>query len=483
MTLHLHDTATRTTAPFTPVREGAVSLYVCGPTTQGAPHLGHLRTFLAFDVLVRWLERSGYAVTHIRNVTDIDDKILVKSAEADADWWEWSLRFEREFQDVLDRIGNRRPSYEPRATGHVPEMIELMELLIERGHAYADGNGSVYFDVASHPTYGSLTRQSLEDMQDAGEEMEPGKRDRRDFALWKAAKPTEPETASWATPFGRGRPGWHLECSAMSRKYLGETFDIHAGGLDLRFPHHENEQAQSHAAGFGFARSWMHSGMVTVDGLKMGKSLDNFVTAEQAMSEHPEPAVRLALVGGHYRATVEYNARAMREAETVWERFSATAHRAAELLGDHPLTAADADLAPLALQEEFTAAMDDDLAVPEALAVIHREQAALNTALAARPATDVQIAEIAEALGRLRAMLDVLGLDPLGVQWGGRTGADGAEHAALDALIVAQLEARAAARAEKDWARADALRDALTAAGIRIEDGQDGARWTLETRD
>ena len=273
MTLHLHDTATRTTAPFTPVREGAVSLYVCGPTTQGAPHLGHLRTFLSFDVLVRWLERSGYEVAHVRNVTDIDDKILVKSAEAGAEWFAWSLRFEREFQDVLDRIGNRRPTYEPRATGHVPEMIELMQRLIERGHAYADGAGSVYFDVASLPTYGALTRQSLEDMQDAGEEMEPGKRDRRDFALWKAAKATEPETASWDTPFGRGRPGWHLECSAMSRKYLGETFDIHAGGLDLRFPHHENEQAQSHAAGYGFAQRWMHSGMVTVDGLKMGKSL------------------------------------------------------------------------------------------------------------------------------------------------------------------------------------------------------------------
>ena len=308
MTLHLHDTATRTAAPFTPVREGAVSLYVCGPTTQGAPHLGHLRTFLAFDVLVRWLERSGLAVTHVRNVTDIDDKILVKSAEADAEWWVWSLRFEREFQDVLDRIGNLRPSYEPRATGHVPEMIQLMQLLIERGHAYADGNGSVYFDVASHPSYGSLTRQSLEDMQDAGEEMEPGKRDPRDFALWKAAKPTEPASASWDTPFGRGRPGWHLECSAMSRKYLGETFDIHAGGLDLRFPHHENEQAQSHAAGFGFAQLWMHSGVLTVDGQKMGKSLDNFVTSAQALAEHPTPAVRLALVSGHYRATVEYNA-------------------------------------------------------------------------------------------------------------------------------------------------------------------------------
>jgi len=479
VTLHLHDTATRLTAPFTPVREGAVSLYVCGPTTQGAPHLGHLRTFLAFDVLVRWLERSGYEVTHIRNVTDIEDKILAKSAEAGADWWAWSLRFEREFQDVLNRLGNRRPTYEPRATGHVPEMIELMELLIERGHAYADGEGSVYFDVASHPTYGSLTRQSIEDMQDAGEEMEPGKRHPRDFALWKAAKATEPGTASWETPFGRGRPGWHLECSAMSRKYLGETFDIHAGGLDLRFPHHENEQAQSHAAGFGFARQWMHSGVLTVDGLKMGKSLDNFVTAAQALTDHPAAAVRYAMVSGHYRASVEYNATAMREAEVVWERFSATARRAAELLGEDPLAGPDADLAAVALPEAFTEAMDDDLAVPEALAVVHHEQAALNSLLAAGAAA----AEVAPGLGRLRAMLDVLGLDPLAEHWASTTGGDGAEHAALDALITTQLAARAAARADKDWARADALRDALSAAGIRVEDGQGGARWTLETTD
>ena len=481
MTLHLHDTATRTTAPLNPVREGAVSLYVCGPTTQGAPHLGHLRSFLAFDVLVRWLERSGYEVTQVRNVTDIEDKILSKSAEAGADWWAWSQRFEREFQDVLDRVGNRRPSYEPRATGHVPEMIELMQLLIERGHAYADGAGSVYFDVASFEGYGALTRQSLEDMLDAGEEMEPGKRDRRDFALWKAAKPSEPETASWDTPFGRGRPGWHLECSAMSRKYLGETFDIHAGGLDLRFPHHENEQAQSHAAGFGFARRWMHSGVLTVDGLKMGKSLDNFVTAEQALGDHPAPAVRLAMVSGHYRATVEYNETAMAEAETVWERFRATAVRAAQRLGEHPVAAADAALDAVELSAEFRAAMDDDLAVPEALAVVHREQSALNTLLAARGTVDVT--EVAAGLGRLRAMLDVLGLDPLGAQWGQGADASGGEHSALDALITTQLAAREAARAEKDWARADALRDALTAAGIRIEDGQDGARWTLETRD
>lgn len=265
----------------------------------------------------------------------------------------------------------------------------------------------------------------------------------------------------------------------MSRKYLGETFDIHAGGLDLRFPHHENEQAQSHAAGFGFARRWMHSGVLTVDGLKMGKSLDNFVTAGQALADHPAAAVRYAMVSGHYRASVEYNATSMREAEVVWERFSATARRAAELLGEDPQAGPDADLASVALPADFVAAMDDDLAVPEALAVVHREQAALNTLLSAGGAN----AEIAAGLNRLRAMLDVLGLDPLAAHWARTTDGVGAEHAALDALITTQLAARAAARAEKDWARADALRDALSAAGIRVEDGQDGARWTLETTD
>lgn len=477
MTLHLYDSATRTTAELRPLREGQVSLYACGPTTQGAPHLGHLRTFLAVDVLVRWLERSGLEVVHVRNVTDIDDKILAKSAEADRPWWAWSLRFEREFQSILDRLGVRRPTYEPRATGHVPEMIAFMERLIERGHAYADGAGSVYFSVASLPDYGSLTRQSLDDMQDVGESPEPGKRDPRDFALWKAAKDTEPDTAAWDTPFGRGRPGWHLECSAMSLKYLGESFDIHAGGLDLRFPHHENEQAQSHAAGYGFAQRWMHPGVLTVNGLKMGKSLDNFVTAADAIATHTAPAVRLALLSGHYRAVVEYNDTTTAEAEVVWERFVQTVRRALALVGD----AGRADVRDTELPEPFVRAMDDDLGVPEALAVVHRTQSQLNTAVAAGDA-----AEAARLLATLRAMLDVLGLDPLDPLWSAATSSSGAgaasespEHAALDALVRRRLAERAMARQAKDWARADAIRDELAAAGLVIEDGRDGATWSI----
>jgi cysteinyl-tRNA synthetase len=477
VSLHLYDTATRTVRLLEPVREGEVSLYACGPTTQGAPHIGHLRTFLAVDVLVRWLRRSGHDVTYVRNVTDIDDKILAKSAQAGAQWWAWSYRFEHEFHATLDTLGCLVPDYEPRATGHVPEMIAFMQRLIDRGHAYPDGDGNVYFDVHSLPDYGSLTHQSLDEMQDAGEEPAPGKRDPRDFALWKAAKPTEPDTAAWDTPFGRGRPGWHLECSAMSRKYLGETFDIHAGGLDLRFPHHENEQAQSHGAGYGFARTWMHVGVLTVDNMKMGKSLDNFVTSEDALAAHPAPVVRLALLGAQYRATIEYNASIMREAEVVWQRMSATVQRAREALSGTSAGATDPQDTSAALPDEFTRAMDDDLNVPEAMAAVHRGQAALNTLLGAR---DVDTEAVASGLAALRGMLDVLGLDP--VTWEQRSaGGDEGEHAALDALVGDLLEERSRARAAKDWSRADGIRDQLAAAGIRVEDGAGSARWSIDT--
>lgn len=462
---------------FTPLKEGEVSLYVCGPTVQDGPHIGHVRTFLAFDVLVRWLRRSGYRVTYVRNVTDIDDKILARAAEEGEPWWGWSITHERIFQETLDRFGALRPTYEPRATGHITEQVDFMQRLIERGHAYADGEGNVYFSVTSLPEYGSLTNQSLDEMIDDLEAPERGKRDPRDFALWKQVKPEEPETASWNTPFGRGRPGWHLECSAMSRKYLGESFDIHGGGLDLRFPHHENEQAQSFGAGYGFAQRWMHSGMLTVEGMKMGKSLGNFITAADALAQSTPQAIRLALVGTHYRSNVEFNSTSLREAETVFSRLASSVTRALELVERGGVADQLQDVMTAPLPAEFTAAMDDDLAAAEALAVVHAHHAQLNTLLASG-APDAS--QAAAAVSTLRAMLDVFGLDP--VQWQAAPAAGGGERSikqALDALVSAQLAERAEARAAKDWARADAIRDRFSAAGITIEDGADGARWRL----
>ncbi|MCT1867391.1 cysteine--tRNA ligase [Dermabacter sp. p3-SID358] len=476
MTLRLHDSKTRTVSDFTPLKEGEVSLYVCGPTVQDGPHVGHIRTFLAFDVLVRWLRRSGYRVTYVRNVTDIDDKILARAVEEGEAWWKWSYANERKFGEIMDRLGAVRPDYEPRATGHVTEMIDFMQRLIERGHAYADGEGSVYFDVSSLPEYGSLTNQSIGNMVDDAEAASNLKQDPHDFALWKKAKEGEPETAKWSTPFGEGRPGWHLECSAMAKKYVGESFDIHGGGLDLRFPHHENEQAQSYGAGYGFAQRWMHSGMLTVDGMKMGKSLGNFITAEDVLEKHSAAAVRLAIVGSHYRTNVEFNETTLAEAETVLERLRGSLTRALEALEQAKALGELREPGEGALPERFIEAMNDDLGVADALAVIHERHGQLNTLLAS---ATVNASEVAHAVNELRDMLDVFGLDLLGAQWAEESGANGAEHEALDALIRAQLEERAEARKNKDWERADAIRDRFAAAGIRIEDSAGSSRWSL----
>ncbi|WP_127573330.1 cysteine--tRNA ligase [Georgenia faecalis] len=474
MSLRLYDSATRSVRDFSPLVPGRVGIYLCGATVQGAPHVGHLRSAVAFDVLVRWLRRGGQDVTLIRNVTDIDDKILDRSAEAGAPWWAWAYRFEREFADAYDAVGVLPPTYEPRATGHVPEMVALMERLVERGHAYVGQGGNVYFDVRSLPTYGSLTRQSLDHLTGPGEDVEPDKRDGRDFALWKAAKPGEPATATWTTPYGPGRPGWHLECSAMAQRYLGDTFDIHGGGLDLRFPHHENEQAQSHAAGYGFARYWVHHGLLTVNGEKMSKSLGNFVTAADALAQTDAVVLRLALATVHYRATVELSEATLAEARTTWERLSGFVVRAAERVGEVPADEVAA-IEPDDLPPAFTAALDDDLNVSVALAVVHEHLRAGNTALA-----DGDDDGARQAQRLVRAMLDVLGLDPLSGQWRSVTTSAGAEQTALDTLVRAALTERADARAAKDWARADALRERLTAAGVVVEDSLDGARWTLK---
>ena len=494
MSLHLFDTATRAARELVPLHPGEVGLYVCGATVQSPPHIGHMRMAVAFDVLVRWLRRSGYRVTLVRNVTDIEDKILAKSAAAGVPWWAWAMQHEREFTAAYDALGVLPPTYEPRATGHVTEMVELMERLVARGHAYVTGEGDVWFDVRSFADYGSLTNQRPEDLPAADVEdatsgdiedatsgdAETGtvaaaagptgapdasvKRDPRDFALWKSSRPGDPATASWPTPFGRGRPGWHLECSAMAQRYLGDTFDIHGGGLDLRFPHHENEQAQSRAAGHGFARLWMHSAWVTQGGAKMSKSLGNSLMVAAVLQSHRPVVLRYALTAVHYRSMLEYTTETLHEAEATWNRLAGFVRRATERVGD-------VELEGEVLPEAFVAAMDDDLNVSAALAVVHEHLRLGNTAL-----SDVDVTGVRTQLVAVRGMLGVLGLDP--AAWEPRDGGGRAEHA-LEALISEELEARAQARSAKDWATADAVRDRLTAAGIVVEDSPSGARWSL----
>ncbi|WP_159624061.1 cysteine--tRNA ligase [Actinomyces sp. zg296] len=497
LALRLYDSAARDVVPLAPtVTPGVVGIYLCGATVQGSPHIGHMRSGIAFDVLRRWLERCGQKVVLIRNVTDIDDKILAKSAAAEppVQWWAWAQRFEREFDAAYRALGIAPPTYEPRATGHIPEMIDLISRLIDAGHAYVGSPGNVYFDVASLPDYGSLTNQRPEDLATTEDEaqidadVEADKRSPRDFALWKAAKPGEPDDAAWDTPWGRGRPGWHLECSAMSRRYLGDEFDIHGGGIDLRFPHHENEQAQSHGAGWGFARHWVHNAWVTVKGEKMSKSLGNSLVVAELLKAYPAPVLRLALGAVHHRSTVEFSEETLADAAALWERLAGAITRALELvLGEAAGPAGSVDAPALELRSrplpgEFTAAMDEDLNLAGAMACVHAALKALNAALAAPTPEPTAVA--AAALD-LRAMLDVLGLDPLSEPWRagtlGSAGADGSDAAmgALDHLVTALLDERSAARAAKDWARADALRDQLAAAGVVVEDSAGGARWHL----
>jgi len=468
VTLTLFDTATRELREFKPLSPGHVGIYLCGPTVQGAPHVGHLRSAVAFDVLQRWLERSGYDVTMVRNVTDIDDKTLAKGAEAGVAWWAWALRFEREFQAAYAAVGVRPPAAEPRATGHIPEIVSLVSRLIERGHAY-ERDGSVYFDVHSFSEYGALTRQALEDLTPAPDAPAEDKRDPRDFALWKARKDDEPDTASWPSPWGLGRPGWHIECSAMAQRYLGDEFDIHGGGLDLRFPHHENEQAQSRAAGYGFAQLWMHSAWVTQSGAKMSKSLGNSLVVSEVLGRYSAAALRLALASVHYRSMLEWTESTMDDATATWHRLEGFVTRAGERVGQPTAAAVEATQLPVV----FAEAMNDDLSVPRALAVIHETVRSGNNALAAG-----DDATVTTALLATRAMLATLGLDPLEPQWASASG-DAAALGALDSLVQADLTARAAARDAKDWAAADAIRDRLAAAGVVIEDAPDGARWSL----
>jgi cysteinyl-tRNA synthetase len=477
--LRLHDTATRTVREFSPLVPGRVSIYLCGATVQAPPHIGHLRSAIIFDILVRWLRVSGYDVTFCRNVTDIDDKILQVAEREGVLWWAVAERNLRAFTHAYEALGCAPPEVEPRATGHVPEMIAMIRLLIEREHAYAAGGG-VYFDVHSYPGYGELSGQRLDQMRPADDVNEAGKRDPRDFALWKAARPGEP---SWETPWGPGRPGWHLECSAMSREYLGESFDIHCGGMDLVFPHHENEIAQSRSAGYEFAHYWVHNGLVGVSGEKMSKSLGNSLSIGQMLTQVRPAELRYYLGQAHYRSALEFSPDALSEAAAAYRRIEGFVTRAAEL-GAVPAEAAPAgqqddpqhaglparDALPLA----FVAAMDDDLAVPQALAVVHAELRNGNNALAAGDREGT-----ARAAARVRAMLTVLGLDPLSEPWTA-AGRDGDLHGVIDALVGVALSQREAARERKDYQAADAIRDDLRAAGVLIEDTPTGPRWELK---
>ncbi len=465
MTLRLHDTATRTVRDFSPLVPGQVSLYLCGATVQAPPHIGHIRSGVNFDILVRWLTTSGYRVTFCRNVTDIDDKILRVAASNGEQWWAVAQRNERAFTRAYTVLGCLPPDVEPRATGHIPEMVVLMRRLFESDHAYAAG-GDVYFDVTSFPAYGSLSGQRLEHMRPA-EDSETGaaKRDPRDFTLWKGAKPGEP---AWETPWGPGRPGWHLECSAMATKYLGPAFDIHGGGLDLVFPHHENELAQSHAAGDGFARYWMHNGIVGVAGEKMSKSLGNSLLVDAMVTQVRPVELRYYLGQAHYRSMIEYSPDALAEAVAAYRRIEGFVARAAELTG--PGAGDPAAQVPAA----FAAALDDDLGVPQALAVVHDTIRDGNNAITAG-----DTAAVAAALAEVRAMLGVLGLDPLAEPWATSAAGDDL-HEVVDDLVKVALEQRQAARERRDFATADTIRDRLYAAGILIEDTPQGPRWKLK---
>ncbi len=460
MTLHLYDTATREVSEFKPLVAGEVSMYVCGATVQAAPHIGHVRSGVNFDILRRWLLKSGYTVTFIRNVTDIDDKILQKAVVEDMPWWALAMKYERAFSAAYASLNVLQPTYEPRATGHITQMIELMKQLIEKGAAYAPGNGDVYLEVRKLDRYLTLSRQHLDDLQPASDADETYKKDVRDFALWKAAKPGEP---SWPTPWGAGRPGWHLECSAMAHAYLGETFDIHGGGLDLVFPHHENEIAQSEAAGYGFAKRWLHNAWVTQSGEKMSKSLGNTLQVHEILKDVRGIELRWYLGGAHYRSMLEYSPEALQEAATNFRRIENFLTRATEIIGAQPTASISA---------EFTTAMNDDLAVPAALATISE-----NLRLGNQAITDNDKAAISKNANEIRGALEVLGCDPFDAAFASSGGSDLTE--ALDGVIKLALAERASARERKDFAASDAIRDGLAALGITIEDTAQGPRWSI----
>ena len=453
--LNLYDTKSRTVAAFKPIKKSEVGIYLCGATVQAPPHIGHIRSGVNFDILRRWLIASGFNVTFVRNVTDIDDKILHKAIHEEIPWWQVAMKYERAFTDAYNALNVLPPSYEPRATGHITQMIELMQKLIDNGSAYAPGNGDVYLEVRKLKEYLTLSNQKLDDLLSSEDSDSKQKKDPRDFALWKAAKKGEP---SWPTPWGNGRPGWHLECSAMAHAYLGEAFDIHGGGLDLIFPHHENEIAQSTAAGYRFANTWMHNAWVTTSGEKMSKSLGNSLQVVEILKKVRGIELRWYLGSAHYRSMLEFSFEALSESATAFKRIEAFLSRAESVLGKAP---------EVLIADEFAAAMNDDLAVPLGLAFISESMRIGNSA-----GEDKKV--LAKTAGEIRGALSILGCDPKDAAFASSKSND----LAMDGLINLALEQREAARARKDFASADQIRDQIAALGITVEDTSNGPRWS-----
>ena len=457
--LNLYNTSDRTVSKFVPLNPGKVGIYLCGATVQAPPHIGHIRSGVNFDILRRWLTAIGYDVTFVRNVTDIDDKILHKAVHEEIPWWAVAMKYERAFTDAYAALNVLPPSYEPRATGHITQMIQLMEKLIANGSAYAPGNGDVYLEVRKLKSYLTLSNQKLDDLQSADDADLTYKKDPRDFALWKAAKPGDP---SWPTPWGDGRPGWHLECSAMAHAYLGEAFDIHGGGLDLIFPHHENEIAQSESAGWAFAKIWMHNAWVTTSGEKMSKSLGNSLQVMEILKKVRGIELRWYLGSAHYRSMLEFSFEALEESSVNFRRIEGFLQRAKEIL--------KAEIEP-SISAQFATAMNNDLAVPQALADISELVRIGNTAI-----TENDLTALSKSASEVRGALGILGCDPFDPIF---ANSNSAKSEVLDGLISLALEQRNAARARKDFAASDAIRDSLTALGITIEDTPTGSRWTV----
>lgn len=467
MALMIYNTLTRGKEVFVPIEPGKIRMYVCGMTVYDYCHLGHARVLVAFDVITRYLRTRGFDVTYVRNITDIDDKILRRAAENGEPYTELTTRFIDAMHEDERRLGVLPPSLEPRATGHIGDILALIDKLITNGYAYQAANGDVYYAVSKFEGYGKLSGKNPDELlSGARVEVDEAKRDPRDFVLWKSAKPTE--AAVWDSPWGAGRPGWHIECSAMTGACLGETFDIHGGGPDLRFPHHENEIAQSEAAtGKHYVNYWMHAGAVRVDGEKMSKSLGNFFTIREILDKYDAEVVRYLLIGSHYRSEIDYSQESLREAKLGLDRFYTALKDYADV---EPADATE--LAGSAFYDRFIQAMDDDFNSREALAAMYDLVRALNAQ--ADPATARSLAAVLKALG---GNLGILQKDPRVYLQGEALQGDGASDVArIDALIAERIQAKK----DKNFARSDEIRDELKAQGIVLEDGKGGTTWRRE---